>query len=125
MRAEALDGEGPGDPDYPVVLAWLVKEMLELGLCRDRGIYLPLARYASVPPLCVKLLPAIAPRLVRIARDLPFLKGFRNLCIKCLAQRLTGVLPSFPDDIDFRVVRDRFKRDVRHALVDKAVSNVS
>ena len=44
--------------------------------------------------------------------------------VQLLAQWLQLRLPLVPDDIDLRIVGDGFERDVRHALIDKAVADV-
>jgi len=54
MRAQALDGERPCDPDDLVVLVRLVVQVLEVRLRGDRSIDLLLALDAKVPPLAVE-----------------------------------------------------------------------
>ena len=45
--------------------------------------------------------------------------------VQFLAQRFQYRLPFVPDHIDLRIVRNRLQRDVRHALVDEAVADVT
>ena len=71
-------------------------------------------------------------RLVAVVHGSSASRGISHSCqvflsaaFSVLAQRLQFRLPLVPDDIDLRVVGDGFERDVRHALIDEAVADVS
>jgi hypothetical protein len=73
MRAQALDGERPGDAHLLPVLIGPVIEILELRLGGDRGVDLRLAGDTRIPPVTMHLLDGVRPRLISVARDFPFL----------------------------------------------------
>ena len=50
-----------------------------------------------------------------------FAQGLVDLC----TQRFQCLLPAFVDLVDLFVIGDGFERDVRHALVNKAVPQIS
>ena len=52
------------------------------------------------------------------------IKCAAHCLVQCFAQRLQIGLPLVPDDINLRVVGDGLERDVRHALIDEAVTDV-
>jgi hypothetical protein len=69
MGAEALDREGTGDADLPLVLVGLVVEVLELSLRGDGGVDLFLPGDARLPPLRVQFRRGFRPRVGRSLRQ--------------------------------------------------------
>ena len=57
--------------------------------------------------------------------DLPFFPTRAKGGVDPLAQRLQRLLEVLPDDVDFGVVGDAAKSDVRYALIDKALADVT
>ena len=97
VRRNALHREGTGDADLPPVLVGLVVQVLEVGLCGDGGVNLPLAGDAGLPPSGVQVgrgrLPRVAGavgnivqcvaatqrRVQRAERCVPGLDGLRGV----------------------------------------------
>ncbi len=50
--------------------------------------------------------------------------GFLQRGVQRFPQRPQLRLPLVPDDVDLRVVGDRFERDMRHALIDESVADI-
>ncbi|MCY1529509.1 hypothetical protein D9M68_646580 [compost metagenome] len=73
----------------------------------------------------MQLLGLFRPLLTRFARDLPLLPGLLQQPVQLRAQRFQRLLPLLPDHVDLGVVGDGFQRDVRHAVIDKAVADVA
>ncbi len=125
VRTEALHGEGAGHADFLLVVVGLVVEIFKLSLGGDGGVDLLLPGNAGLPPVGVQLPGRSRPLGIGLARNLPLLPGLFECCVQRLAQRRQLRLPLVPDDIDLRVVGDGLERDVRHALIDKTVADVS
>ena len=125
MRTQAFHGERTGHANLLVIGVGLVVEVFKLGLGGDGLVDLLLPGDAGLPPIGVQLLRRVRPIGIGFARNLPLLPVLLERGVQLLAQRLQLRLPLVPDDIDLRVVGDGLERDVRHALIDKAVADVS
>ena len=65
------------------------------------------------------------PRVAGVSGNLPLSPVPVEQGVQGFAQRLQGLLPAFPDGVDLRVAGNGLERDVRHTLVDEAVSDVA
>jgi len=74
MRRDALDGEGAGDADLPVVLVGLVVEVLVFGARGDRGVDLALAGNSGLPEALVRFTRTMATLLENGVLLLPALR---------------------------------------------------
>ena len=70
VRAEALDREGTGHADLPLVVVGLVVEVLELGLGGDRGVDLLLPGNARLPPVGVQFLCGVSGHALSASRGI-------------------------------------------------------
>ena len=122
---EAFHREGAGHADLPLVVVGAVVEVFKLGLRGDGLVDLLLPGDAGLPPVGVQLLRHVRPLAISFARNLPLLPSLLEREIQLGAKRLHLRLPLVPDDVDLRVVGDGLELDVRHALIDEAVANVS
>ena len=124
VRAEALHGKGSGDADFLVVGVGPIVEELVLGLGRDGGVDLSSAGRCGPATIRHAVL-GRWPSCFCLAGNLPFLPCFLSAAFSFSRNGSSVDLPLVPDDIDFRVVGDGLERDVRHALIDEAVADVS
>ena len=125
MRREALDRERPGDADLTFILVGFVVKVFEIGLGRDGGVDFLLAGDALLPPFGVQLLCLLGPLGIGLARDFPLFPLQVEHRVEAFAQRFKRFLKFLPDHVDLGVVGNRFERDMRHSLVDKALTDVA
>ena len=125
VRRQAFDREGAGDADARGVGIGLVVEILVVCLGGDGGVDGLLTGDARLPPLGVRGCGVSRPVLAHLARDFPFLPSLAEGGVEPGAERLQGLLPALPDHVDLGVVGDGFEGDVRHALVDEALADVT
>jgi hypothetical protein len=125
VRTQGFHRERAGHSHFALVLVGPIVEVLELRLSGDGLVDLLLTRDPGGPPGGVERVRDGRPFRVRLARDLPFLPVRLERGVQLFAKRPKGFLPLLPDHVDLGIVRDGLQRDVRYALVDKAVADVA
>ena len=126
MRREALDRERPGDADLPLVFVGFVVEVFELGLGGDGGVDLLLAGDALPAHHSACSFFAASGHLSSASRGISHsCQFFLSAALSCSRSgssicwhfsQMTSISALFAMD---------FKRDVRHALVDEALTDVA
>ena len=125
MGREALDRERPRHTDLLFVFVGLVVQVLALGLGSDRGVDLPLPRDPRGPPVGMEFIGLGRPVSVSPSGNLPLFPLLLHGFVERLAKRLHRRLPLVVDDVDLGVVGDALERDVWHALVHEAETDVA
>ena len=125
MGREAFDREWPCHAHAGFVFIRAVVEEFNISGLSDRLINPSLTRDALLPPSPVKASDVSGPSLAHLSWDFPFLPFSSERGIQFVAQRLEPSLEIFPDRVNRGIVGDGFERDVRHPLVDEALSYIT
>ena len=125
MGLRALDREGTGHADLFLVLVGLVVEIFKLGFGGDGGVDLLLPGDAGLPPVGMQFLRGIWPLVIGLPRNFPFVPFFLERRVQLIRAAAPASPATSPRSHQSPHCWRWIERDVRHALIDEAVSNVS